>query len=576
MSADDRIGTELDGRYRLELLLGDGGMGEVYQAEQLSLGRSVAVKVLREEVADRPDMLQRFQREAKILSHLDHPGLVGVHDFGVHEGCPYLVMDLARGKTLEALLRERGTLPVAEAVGVLLQLCQALAHAHGLGIVHRDLKPENIVMDEHGRTRILDFGIARMVAVEEAEPQLTATGMMVGTPQYVAPEQATGKPIDARTDLYALGLVAFRILAGRSAFQKSTAGEYLVAHVTELPPALDALGVASPELASVVQRLLEKEPDHRYPSAEATHAALEALDLGAAGNTRQLFGPPDSPDAAAPEPGPTLDSRPAAVPAELAGELPAPAPPAPPAAPATPSTRRPPSRITTLIGAAVGLATIGLAVILAWQSGAAPAVTRGRNLLAAGKLEQAHTQIAEAIEGEPDPAIVAELRATLGRVHQARGAPEKAVEEFTLAVAFDPDALEPADLEALVRLLENRGPPGTEAEHLLLQLEGRALAPLRALVERQTQEARVRLRAGALIERLGEEVDLVPALIAALEAEACEERRQAIRSLGKRGDPRALAPLQVYVAGREGLLARFACGRAAAVTALEQISAAGD
>ncbi|MDF1561619.1 MAG: serine/threonine-protein kinase [Deltaproteobacteria bacterium] len=600
MSRTDLEGTELDGRYRLESLLGDGGMGQVFRATQLSLERTVAVKLLREEVSTDDQMRQRFDREAKILSGLDHPGIVRVHDYGVHEGCPYLVMDLVQGRTLEAHLRERGQLAPAEVKAILVQICDALSHAHEAGIVHRDLKPENIVLEEGGRVRILDFGIARMVIGDDAQsqPELTSAGMMVGTPQYVSPEQATGKPIDGRTDLYSLGLIAYRMLAGRPPFRKQSAGEYLVAHVTETPPTLEELGVDSAGLSLLVRRAMEKEPGARFASAAELQAALEGLgelptslrsredapaatgELPAAGSTRPMFQAGEQKFQTAP----TVASQqqpvaPAATtpdaPAPLAAAASASASAAP--APAPGRDRWPLRQVIPIAAGGALVFVLGLGLALTLGGGEPAAVAESNTLLAAGKIPAARQRLEEAIAAESEPEAVARLRATLGRALVAAEAPLPALEQFRLAIGFDPDALADEDLAALAALLERRGPASDQAETLLLRLEGRAGDHLKDLSEDERQPLALRLRAAALAERLGESLDRVPLLIEALEAEACEVRRTAIKELGTLGDARALEPLQAYVAERgDGLLARFACGQAAAQSAIEQIQAAGD
>ena len=284
------IGKVLDGRFRIDKFLGGGGAGEVFIGEQLSLGRRVAIKVLRSEVASHRELVQRFEREARVLSRLDHPGIVRVLDFGTHDGLPYIVMDYVEGRTFESTLPRGTSVPPLEAVPLLLQLAEALEHAHGHGVIHRDLKPSNVMVCLDQRLKILDFGIARLIAPDETGPTLTQTGLVMGTPRYVSPEQACGEPVDARTDLYALGIIAYRMLVGEVPFDGATPGEILLLHITETPaPVAEKvdLGPRGGALASIIDRLLEKRPADRYPTAGAVAVALqEAGEVLSSGSAR--------------------------------------------------------------------------------------------------------------------------------------------------------------------------------------------------------------------------------------------------------------------------------------------------
>jgi len=267
------IGAVLDGRYRLTALLGHGGMGAVYRAEQLSLQREVALKVLRADLAG-PEAAARFSREALALSRLDHPNIVRVIDSGQAEGRPYLVMELVTGRDL---LQElfRGPLPPERAVPILAALCDALAAAHAQGIIHRDLKPENVILTEQGAPKILDFGIA--VAGESS--RVTAAGFVLGTPEYLAPEQAMGQPLTPRSDLYTLGVVAYRMLSGVLPFTAAEPRDYLLLHAGTPCPDLREkwpAGKEWPELCDAVMKVLSKDPSQRFATAPELKAALEA------------------------------------------------------------------------------------------------------------------------------------------------------------------------------------------------------------------------------------------------------------------------------------------------------------
>ncbi len=274
---DPRIGNVLQGRYVILSRIASGAMGVVYKGERLQLGRPVAVKFLHPWIAAQKAFLGRFENEAKAMSRLAHPHCVSVIDFGV-DGAPYLVMDFATGRTLRELMQQ-GPLPPARVLRIAQQLLAGLAHAHAQGIVHRDLKPENLVLsgetalDEH--LRILDFGLAKL----RDGPAMTA-GLAVGTPSYMSPEQSGGAgAIDARTDLYTVGVVLFEVLAGRKPFQSENVGEVILMHRESPPPRLRQVAPAagySAALEAVVDKALSKLPEDRFASAAEFAAALEA------------------------------------------------------------------------------------------------------------------------------------------------------------------------------------------------------------------------------------------------------------------------------------------------------------
>jgi tRNA A-37 threonylcarbamoyl transferase component Bud32 len=258
------------GAYRLERLLGQGGMAEVFLGRPLAGGGPVAVKVLFEEVSRSPELRQRFQREVDICRGLRHPHLVGVHDWGEQNGRLYLVMDYVEGGSLRQLIPPGGMEP--EKVRQMgLALAEALAAAHEQGVVHRDLKPENVLVDGQGRLRVADFGLAR----GEKYPTITATEATLGTPAYMPPEQVTGGRGDARADLYSLGCMLYEMLAGSPPFVAGDPVQVIVMHLSQPPePLATRRPGVPPELEAVVMRLLEKEPERRFPSARALAQAL--------------------------------------------------------------------------------------------------------------------------------------------------------------------------------------------------------------------------------------------------------------------------------------------------------------
>ncbi|MEU9791113.1 serine/threonine-protein kinase [Streptomyces sparsogenes] len=276
-------GQLLGGRYRLVRQLGEGGMGEVWEARDETLDRQVAVKVIsllagREGRGD--EARARFLREARITGRLQHPHIVSVHDLGASDTqrgtVPFLVMELVRGEGLDVKLRE-GSVDLAEAARWGAQICDALGDAHTHGIMHRDIKPSNILVTPSGTVKVLDFGVARAADPYATADRLTQTGFIVGTPPYMAPEQARGHP-EPRSDLYALGCLLFELVTGRLPFQAPDSVGYLTAHLSQQPPAPSSVAAGVPEAwDAVLLRLLRKAPTERYASAADAAQALRRL-----------------------------------------------------------------------------------------------------------------------------------------------------------------------------------------------------------------------------------------------------------------------------------------------------------
>lgn len=275
------VGRVLDGKYRLDAYLSRGGMGAVYEATHVMLNRKVAVKVISPALVSSQDMVRRFQREARAVTHLNHPNIVRVHDLGqTADGSLYIAMDLIAGQSLGAIMERTGTFEPPRIVHVLSQIVSALAHAHAQGIVHRDLKPQNIMIgrDKNGQeaATLLDFGIAKTFEVD-AHTQVTSTGFAVGTPHYMSPEQAGAAPVDARSDLYSVGVILYQMLAGVVPFDDSSTPVILVKHLQETPvrPSVKRPDLlVSPQLERIAMRCLEKNPDARFQSADELLNAL--------------------------------------------------------------------------------------------------------------------------------------------------------------------------------------------------------------------------------------------------------------------------------------------------------------
>jgi len=279
--ADPLLGKTLMGGYRIVEFIAEGSMGRVYRAEQANLGRSVAVKIMNAALLAHPTMTDRFRTEAKAASMLNHPNCMRVYDFGeTADKRPYIVMELLHGQDLELILRDMPLLPIQRVFDVTLQMLRALEEAHGQGIVHRDLKPANVfLMAQRGGgdlVKVVDFGLAKL---RSAISGSTMTGLICGTPAYMAPEQATGSETDARTDLYAVGVMLFEMITGRLPFSSDDPTELLRNHVFDDPPSLVSLQADRlvPGLQAIVDRALAKKQADRFPSAEAFWGELSAL-----------------------------------------------------------------------------------------------------------------------------------------------------------------------------------------------------------------------------------------------------------------------------------------------------------
>lgn len=277
--AASMIGRTLDGQYRLDGILGEGAMGVVFRGTNLAVEKAVAIKMMRKETFAEPDAVERFKREAKVWSQLNHPSIAQVFDFGLQDEMPYLVMELVDGDDLSDVLDREGPLAPLRAIAVMRQLASALEEAHRLGVVHRDIKPQNMMLLRYkpgGRLvlKVLDFGMAKQVGNKSMS--LTAPGILVGTPKYVAPEQVTEKPkIDGRTDLYAAGVLFYELLTGQPPFV-GTPHDVLFAHLGRQPEPLPESIPAC--VQEVVMKLLRKKPDERYQSAVDLEHALEACE----------------------------------------------------------------------------------------------------------------------------------------------------------------------------------------------------------------------------------------------------------------------------------------------------------
>jgi serine/threonine protein kinase len=331
------------GRYELGRPIGVGGMASVYLARDLRLDRPVAVKLLGPSFAADPRAVDRFRREARAAASLGHPNVVAVYDWGQDDGSYYLVMEYVEGENLRQLLDRRGPLPEDEALGIAAAVAEALEVAHARGIVHRDVKPHNVMIDAHGRVKVGDFGIAQE---SDAATLTTTRSSVLGSAYYLSPEQARGQRVDARSDLYSLGVLLYELLAGRPPFVGDSPVAVAVQHLDAAPAPLRGLRPdVSTATEAIVARAMAKDPEARFPTAGAMRAAIEQARAGRGSDTVLL-------PASATAPMPTAPA------ARIA----------PPAAPAEPDSRWP-------LLAAVGLVLLlGFAALQA-RSNAGPAAT---------------------------------------------------------------------------------------------------------------------------------------------------------------------------------------------------------
>ncbi len=273
---DTLINTLFDGRYRILRKLGSGGMANVYLAEDEDLGRRVAIKILNDRYASDDSFNERFRREAKSAAALNHPHIVSIYDRGEADGRPYIAMEVIEGRSLKELIVASGSLPIQQAIEYAKQILNALRFAHRHGIIHRDIKPHNILLGAEDRLKVTDFGIARAGA-----SQMTEVGSIMGTAQYLSPEQARGAPVTAASDLYSLGIVLYEMLTGRTPFEGETSIEIAMKHLNEPPCPPSALRPEiSPELDQIILRALAKDAGERYQTAEEFRADLDRVEAG--------------------------------------------------------------------------------------------------------------------------------------------------------------------------------------------------------------------------------------------------------------------------------------------------------
>lgn len=580
----------LSGRYRVTRPLGEGGMGAVYLGEQVSLGRRVAIKALHPELKDHAAMAERFDREARLLSAIEHPSVVRVIEFGEDGGASYLVMEFAEGETLHAVL-QRGPLAPQRAQVLLQQLAEGLAAIHQAGIVHRDLKPENVMLSPGPRgelARLLDFGIARFV--HAGESAVSQVGTVLGTPEYLSPEQATGAPVDARSDLYSLGVVAYRALAGVLPFNGPSARDFLVQHVKQPPAPLERVNpalAAHPTLCASVMRLLEKEPARRFDSAmlfvDALAAAGEAqgsrstpVPPAPVGTRTSAFSPVPPSAGTAAFPALAAAEASAAPFAEAARSATAPGQTSLPARPPEAERHREsapsPLRRMPWRAAALAVAAVMVTLVLAYAALGSSTETQALALLEKGQLDAALALVESVPPPERSPRLHSAHAVALHRKGRHKN------EQGALR-ALDAAALARLEPEVLSALAEDFG--RNESDAALLKLlaafpDAARTAHLKGLAQGAPSAAQW----GALRyldeSKRAEALDLPMAYATSLTMEECAVRALAARRLTALADERTRDALTVVARSKSGsgVFNRGSCGQREASAALKALERA--
>ena len=531
-------------RFRVLGHLGGGGMGEVYLAEQVSLGRRVALKVLRREVGQQPGMSERFRREARLLSSVEHPAVVRVIDFGQSHDSTCLVMEFAEGETL---LQHLGNGPLAPERGrrILMQLAEGLAAIHDKGIIHRDLKPENVVLTPGPRgeqARLLDFGIAKLLEPDPDAKGLSQVGVVLGTPEYLSPEQAMGHPLDARSDIYSLGVLAYRVLSGNLPFVGPNARDYLLQHIGTVPTPLveNTPSMADDaDLSAIVMRCLAKDSRARFQTAEDLVRALEAppqatmrmlpsLPRAISTVSEVIFARrPQTENRPAPET-PLLE-----LPTGSATPVP------PPRVADTLSTRLGPPwwRTPLLIGLG---ALVALVAFLALRGRSSSGVAEAAAQLDAGKPREALSMLERMEKAGTPAAEVAGLRAAA--LHAVK---DHATElKVLLASRESSSVLDPRALAGVAEDLAHEGGEGPRSDFLDRLDAGRSTAVLRAIAESGKGDAAWGALQYLESQHRTETLDLVGVYGKWLDGTDCPARVVAARRLGELGRPQAVAALQ--------------------------------
>jgi serine/threonine-protein kinase len=558
------VGATLDGRYRLVSHVASGGMGAIFRAEHVHLRKDLAIKVLRPDLTSSADLVERFRREAEIAATLTHDNIVRVNDFGRSpEGWLFLAMEFLEGESLFERLRREGAMPPETVVPILVQVCRGLEAAHQRGVIHRDLKPENIFLIglDPPVAKILDFGIAKITDPGTASD--TQAGMVVGTPEYLSPEQAMGTALDGRADIYAVGLIAWRMLAGRHPFQAQDArGLVLMQATRPVPPLSEARPElrAFPLLTAAVARACAKEPADRPDNAGQLALELEASLVPGAREAMPL------PRRATPAPTTPRPSPSPAAGGALPGEGPAPRGDRSTSA-GTPS----PLDETALeiqglqrrrriwAGATLALAAAALGVAsLAWLRSRPE--DQAEELLAAGNPDAARALLARAVPRKPGSARLRVLQGrALSRVPDRSAA---AVDAYAAALELDPSSLDPVAYADLAGALSQDRKVADKAA-LVLTRAGAPAIPAVLAAAGGGGPGWARVRALEVARSMGVEnrLDRIAIYGGLLSDPDCEVRRAAARRLGELGNPAALPRLAELAQARREATGLFGVGQ---------------
>jgi serine/threonine protein kinase len=582
---DQRIGTVVDGRYRLDALVGRGGMGVVYRAEHVAIRRTVALKLLHSSLAGIPELRSRFEREAAAIGRIEHPNCVNVSDFGsLEDGSLFLVMEYLEGRSLGEVLEREHHLRPRRALRILRHVLTGLGHAHQSGIVHRDIKPDNVVLTTQGNdevAKILDFGIAKMIGeTRDEDVKLTQAGVAFGTPVYMSPEQALGNPVDGRADLYAASVMAFEMLTGRPPFFSDDKLEVMSMHTTREVPEMGLTLIDAgypgaeipPPVEELIVRGLAKRPHERWANADAYIAALDEvmLDLALAAPDAEATPPPEleprthtghtgatplltstgSSLIGKPKPGHTAPAYPAdplqSMPVELLRKK--------REATARPFWKQPLAIFSA--GAVVAVAA-AFAIVIGMSGGEPADKPRGSTAAARAQQELDRGNPAAAIKGleaqkdkiARDPS--AQLQ--LGHAYAAKRDNQPAVEAYRRAIALDPKTADDADLRANLRAItgDKDVAAAMQAFELLIGPVHDFTAKDLLIAMASGKDAGKRAGAVRLVQRLGldAKVDWRTSYELDLDqGELCQDRKEAVAKLRALGDARAIPALEKAVA----------------------------